>query len=280
MNKQIRVLIVDDEEQFTLNLARILVSRDFDVTTAFSGFKAVDTVRDEDDFDVIILDVKMPGMDGVATLKEIKKLSPDTEVIMLTGHATLDSGIQAIREGAYDYLMKPCDIEDLAEKIREAYGVESIKRHPVLWPRNKVEEIIQFSFKKLAPEDPLVRALDLFGQESGETTAETLFILDSEDRLQGLVSKRDLIDEAQKAHPELSLTWTGLSQHPEWLPRKRLIEIMRPETMTTYPEESLTDAAFRMIKSNIRSIPVVKEGKTVGIVRMRDIFQYIEHEIE
>jgi len=280
LNKKIRVLIVDDEERFALNLARILELRDFDVSTVFNGFQAVDTVRGEDDFDVIVLDVKMPRMDGVSTLKEIKKLSPETEIIMLTGHASLESGIQAIREGAYDYLMKPCDIEDLAEKIREAYGVENIKRHPVLWPRNKVQEIIYSSFKKLGREDTFDRALDLLDQETGEMAAETIFILDSEDRLQGFVSRRSLIDEAAKAHPELSMTWTSLRQHPEWLPRKKLIEIMNPETVTTYPEESLTDVAYRMIKSNIRSVPVVKEGKTVGIVRMRDIFQYIEHEIE
>lgn len=280
MGKKIRVLIVDDEEQFVLNLARILNSRGFEVFTAFDGFQAVEVVEEESDFDVVVLDVKMPGLDGIATLKEIKKLAPDTQVIMLTGNATLETGIQAMRQGAYDYLMKPCDIEDLTEKINEAYGVESIKRHPVLWPKNRVEEIVRPFSKKLKPEHSLAQTVAVFNQETGDMAAETLFVLDSEDRLQGIVTKRDLINEAQKARAEPSLTWAGLSENPDWLPQKELIEVMNSETITTRPEERLTDVAYLMISNNFRSMPVVNKGKVIGILRLRDILQYVDHEIE
>ena len=120
MNEKIRLLIVDDEEQFTLNLASLLTFRGFQVSTALDGFEALKAVEAGKPFDVVVLDVKMPRMDGVTTLTRIKKLDPEIEVIMLTGHATVESAIDGMKLGAFDYLMKPCDMERLMEKVKEA----------------------------------------------------------------------------------------------------------------------------------------------------------------
>ena len=280
MSEKTRVLLVDDEEQFVINMARILKVRGFDVSTAFSGYEAVDAIKYGGGFDVVVLDVKMPGMDGIATLKEIKKWSPDTEVIMLTGHATLSSGTRAMRKGAYDYLMKPCDIADLTEKIKEAQEAESIKRHPVLWPRKTVREITLHSLKKLLPDEPLVKALEMLGRESGEEAVEEVYILDNEDRLQGVVTKRDLLNEAQKIHPEGSLTWSTLLENPHWLPEKAAKRIMRHDPITIQLNGHLTDAANQMIMNKVRCMPVLKAGKAIGIIKLQDVFQYVEHEIE
>lgn len=280
MDEKIRVLLVDDEEQFVINMARILKVRGFDVTTAFSGYDAVDAVKNEVGFDVVILDVKMPGMDGVATLGEIKKWASDTEVIMLTGHATVSSGTQAMRKGAYDYLMKPCDIEDLVEKINEAHEAESIKRHPVMWPRKMVREITLHSLKKLLPEDHLAKALKVMSRQIGEEAVEEIYILDNQDYPRGVIKKRDLLDEAQKANPGLSITWSGLLENPQWLPKKKLGRIMRPDPITIRANGHLTDAAQQMIMNNVRCMPVLRGGKAIGIIKMQDVFQYVEHEIE
>ena len=281
MEKKIRVLLVDDEEQFVINMAKILKVRGFEVSTAFDGYEAVDAIEHEGRFDVVLLDVKMPGLDGIAVLREIKKREPDTEVIMLTGHATLTSGTQAMREGAYDYLMKPCDIEDLTEKLREAYHVESIKRHPVLWVRQTVNEITLGFFKKLHHDDPVINAIKIFDPETRKTVVEEVYIQDHEDRLMGIVTKRDLLNEAQDANPELSLDWTQVMENPELLPPLTLGQVMRADRpVTTSPEESLTETAQRMISNNVRCMPVVEDGKVLGIVRMQDILQYVEHEIE
>ncbi len=280
MDEKIRVLLVDDEEQFVINMARILKVRGFDVSTAFSGFDAVDALKNEVGFDVVILDVKMPGMDGVATLGEIKKWAPDTEVIMLTGHATVSSGTQAMRKGAYDYLMKPCDIEDLVEKINEAHEAESIKRHPVMWPRKMVREITLHSLKKLLPEDPLAKALKVMARQTGEEAVEEIYILDKQDYPRGVITKRDLLNEAQKANPGVSLTWSGLLENPQWLPQKKLSRIMRPDPITIRANGHLTDAAQQMIMNNVRCMPVLRGGKAIGIIKMQDVFQYVEHEIE
>jgi two-component system response regulator HydG len=280
VNEKIRVLLVDDEEQFVYNMSRILKIRGFDVSTATDGHKAMDSIKYGGGYDVVVLDIKMPGMDGLEALKEIKKWAPDTEVIMLTGHASLASGAQAIRRGAYDFLMKPCDIEDLVEKIREAYEAESIKRHPVLWPRRLVREIALHSFSKLKPEDPLTKALEVMSRSVGEEAVEEVYIVDDEDQLHGVVTKRELVNEAQRAHPNVPLNWTRVLESSQWLPDKALKEIMRTRASTIQANAFLTDAANQMIMSNVRSMPVIRAGKVIGVIRLQDVFQHLDHETE
>ncbi len=117
---KIRLLVVDDEEQFVETLAERLTLRDYDVTTSLSGEDGIEKVKGYN-FDVVILDVLMPGVDGIEALREIKKIKPLTEVIMLTGHATVETGIEGMKLGAYDYLIKPCETEELVIKINRAH---------------------------------------------------------------------------------------------------------------------------------------------------------------
>lgn len=112
----VRLLIVDDEEGFRESLAAQLNRSDFEVAFAPDGERAVELVR-ERDFDVILLDVLMPGLDGIGTLERIKRARPYTEVIFLTGHASIDAAVVGLERGAFDYVMKPADVDDLAEKI-------------------------------------------------------------------------------------------------------------------------------------------------------------------
>jgi DNA-binding response OmpR family regulator len=115
-----RILIVDDEKEFLSSLSERLAMRDHDVTTSLSGEDAVEKVKSYN-FDVVILDVAMPGMDGVDTLREIKRIKPLTEVIMLTGNATVETAVEGLKLGALDYVLKPCEIEELVSKIRKGY---------------------------------------------------------------------------------------------------------------------------------------------------------------
>ena len=116
---KIRVLIVDDEEEFVQLLSERLTIRDFDVTTSLSGEDALKKLKGYN-FDLVILDVAMPGMDGVEVLREIKRIKPLTEVIMLTGHATVEAAIEGMKLGALDFLMKPCETEEQVAKINKA----------------------------------------------------------------------------------------------------------------------------------------------------------------
>ena len=115
-----RVLLVDDEEQFVDALSERLAIRDYEITTSVDGEDALEKIKHYN-YDVVILDVAMPGTDGLEILREIKKLKPLTEVIMLTGHGTVETAIEGLKRGAFDFLIKPCDTEALDSKIKKAF---------------------------------------------------------------------------------------------------------------------------------------------------------------
>ncbi|RQD64704.1 MAG: response regulator [Desulfonatronovibrio sp. MSAO_Bac4] len=119
--KKIKMMIVDDEERFLSTLAKRLAEKGVYVETASSGFEALEKIRDKS-MDIVVLDIKMPQMDGIQTLGHIKKIDSDIEVILLTGHANVESAVEGMRLGAHDYLMKPCDLELLIEKVLDAFN--------------------------------------------------------------------------------------------------------------------------------------------------------------
>lgn len=121
---KINVLLVDDEKEFIKALAERLEVRDFNVETAFDGFDALAKIKQQD-FDVVVLDVLMPGKDGIEILRDIKSLRPLVKVIMLTGHATVETAIEGMKAGAYDYLMKPTETNDLVDKITKSYKIKA-----------------------------------------------------------------------------------------------------------------------------------------------------------
>ncbi len=116
-----RVLLVDDEVVFTTNMSKILSRRGFEVRAVNDGESAIEAIEDEE-YDVVVLDLRMPGMDGIAALKVMKRKRPLLEVIILTGHGSVESGIQGMNLGAFDYAMKPIQINELQEKIEEAFA--------------------------------------------------------------------------------------------------------------------------------------------------------------
>lgn len=115
----LKVLLVDDEVVFAENMSALLTTRGYRVTAVHNGQSAISALEEED-FDVVVLDLKMPGMDGIATMKEVKKLEIFTEILVLTGHGSIDTAMEAVKLGAYDYLTKPCEVEELVAKIEEA----------------------------------------------------------------------------------------------------------------------------------------------------------------
>jgi DNA-binding NtrC family response regulator len=124
--QEIQMLLVDDEDDFRITLAKRLRLRKMNITDVASGNEAIETAK-KNHFDVAVIDVKMPGIDGVETLKQIKQIQPLMEIIMLTGHASIESGMEAMKLGAYDYVMKPCDIDELLIKTEDAYQHKLLK---------------------------------------------------------------------------------------------------------------------------------------------------------
>jgi DNA-binding NtrC family response regulator len=130
------VLLVDDEVPFVETMTKRLSKRELMVIAAYSGREALEKLE-KNGVDVVILDVKMPGMDGIETLREIKRAHPLVEVIMLTGHATVETAVEGMRLGAFDYLMKPCEIEELLAKVNEAKEKKSKHEQKILDARMK-----------------------------------------------------------------------------------------------------------------------------------------------
>lgn len=124
--KKATLLLVDDEEVFTTNMSRLLTSRGYQVTTVKNGEEAVAILKKQP-FDVMVLDLKMPVMDGITALQQMKTLGFLTEVLILTGHGSMDTAFQAIEMGAYDYVTKPCEITELVSKIEAAYARKRVK---------------------------------------------------------------------------------------------------------------------------------------------------------
>jgi DNA-binding NtrC family response regulator len=130
------VLLVDDEVPFVETMTKRLSKRQLMVLSAYSGREALEKLE-KNAVDVVILDVKMPGMDGIETLREVKKAHPLVEVIMLTGHATVETAVEGMRLGAFDYLMKPCEIEELLAKVDEAKEKKSKHEQKIIDARMK-----------------------------------------------------------------------------------------------------------------------------------------------
>jgi DNA-binding NtrC family response regulator len=124
------VLLVDDEEKFVISNSKLLSKRGYDILTALDAKEALKTLETHD-VHVAVLDVRMPGMDGMALLKEIKNRFPLVEVVMLTGHATFESAVTGLKIGASDYLMKPCQISELIEKIEQAHEKRKINEEKI-----------------------------------------------------------------------------------------------------------------------------------------------------
>jgi DNA-binding NtrC family response regulator len=114
-----KVLLVDDEKKFLEVMSERLTTRGVTVTTATSAAEALEQIE-ANLFDAVILDLKMPGMDGIEALKRMKAKRPELQIILLTGHATVEKGVEAIKLGAMDFVEKPADLESLGEKIKQA----------------------------------------------------------------------------------------------------------------------------------------------------------------
>jgi DNA-binding NtrC family response regulator len=133
------VLLVDDEVSFVETFGERLELRDFEISKAFSGPEALRVLEENKNVEVVILDVKMPGMDGIETLADIKRKHPLVEVMMLSGHADVESAIEGMKQGAFDYLMKPVDMDQIITKVTEA----------ALKKRQHEEKIIQARIKEI-----------------------------------------------------------------------------------------------------------------------------------
>jgi DNA-binding response OmpR family regulator len=293
MAEKIRVLMVDDEEQFRSTTSKILTRKGYETTMAASGEEAIQALKKSKQ-DVVVLDMKMPGMDGNQTLSELRKIDPDLPVIMLTGHGTLDSAKMSLKRGAFDYLSKPCDIDLLASKINHAYDAakggfkekEEKKAADVMIP---LEEYTSISVDNTVKEaiEALKKSYESF-LSSGKVMEyghRSILVFDRKGRLAGILSILDLIKALRPAYltaPKPSMAdalrystmfWSGLfTTQAKGLVGKKVGDIMSDPPFTIEEEANLMEIAEMMVTEKARRLAVTRKGEVVGVVREQELF--------
>ena len=148
-NNKINLLIVDDEVHFLESISKSLAARDFNVIAVDRGEKAIEAAR-KNPIDVALVDLKMPGIDGEETLKALKAEHKWMEVVILTGHGTIDSAVECTKSGAFSFLQKPCNLEDLLEALKNAYKKKVMNRKKI--EEKKIDELLKISISGSARE--------------------------------------------------------------------------------------------------------------------------------
>jgi len=291
MGGKIRVLMVDDEEQFRSTTSRILTRKGYETTMAGSGEEAIQILKDAPQ-DVVILDIKMPGMDGHQTLAEIKKIRAEVPVIMLTGHGALDSAKASLKEGAFDYLAKPCDIDLLAAKIQDAYtsakrGVKVEKNvGDIMIPLEEYTTIeVGHTIREAIEELKKSYEGSISTGKVMETGHRSILVFDLKGKLAGILSILDLIRAVRPAYlsapkPSMADTlqyspmfWTGLfTTQAKALVDKKVGDIMSDPPITVEAEANLMEVAEMMYTQKARRLAVTLEGRVVGVVREQELF--------
>jgi DNA-binding NtrC family response regulator len=156
-NNKINLLIVDDEVSFLDSIRKSLEARDFNVIAVERGEKAIEAAK-KHPIDVALVDLKMPGINGEETLKALKAEHSWMEVVILTGHGTIDSAVECIRSGAFSYLQKPCDLNELLEALKEAFKKKVMNRKKI--EQKKMDELLKISLSG-SPRDILRRLKEI-----------------------------------------------------------------------------------------------------------------------
>lgn len=294
MTQTIKVLMVDDEVAFRNTTKKILEKRGFSTILAESGEDALEKLNQHPD--VVVLDIKMPGMDGHEALKEIKKQKPDIPVIMLTGHGTMPSAKEALGKGAFDYLAKPCDIDILSRKITEAI-VQSQNKNTVEKDSVKAIMVPIGEYTVVNENKTVCEVIDTlkesFQSKSTSRIMETghrsVLVVDSQEEVVGFLTIKDLMQALMPGYlraPKPSMAdsivyspmfWNGMFEaEMRSLSKRNIREIMSPVPRSISSEANIMETAYMMLKSNVRRLIVEEDNKVIGIVREQDLFFEME----
>jgi DNA-binding response OmpR family regulator len=295
MRDKIRVLMVDDEVQFRETTKKILNKKGFETLLAENGEEAL--ARLGENPDVVILDIKMPGMDGHQVLTEIGKTHPEIPVIMLTGHGALPSAREALEEGAFDYLSKPCDADLLSSKIREAF---QYKQKPEDREEKRVMGVMVplQEYTVIARDKTIADAIKLlresFTSQAStsrimETGHRSILVKDAAENIVGVLAIIDLIELIMPSYlsaPKPStadsihyspLFWKGMfSKAVKEIKTRVIWDVMAPAPLSIDGTASLMEAAYLMRTGKVRRLLVELSGKPAGVIREQDLFFEME----
>jgi len=287
---KIKVLMVDDEERFRTTTAKILAREGFETILAASGEEALDMIGQNPD--VVILDVKMGGLDGHDTLKLIKAKQPDLPVIMLTGHGDVPGAKKAYDTGAFDYLAKPCDVDLLKAKIRDAHEYATktayveklagdimipLERYTQIPISSTVRDAITALEKAMREFTTTERLMD--------TGHRSVLVRDTDDSIAGVLSPLDLINAIRPGYlsaPKPSMAdslqystmfWQGLfTSRAKEIMNRPVSDFMTDSLPIIDANANLMEIANTMVTLPARRMLVKANGITVGVVREQELF--------
>lgn len=295
MAKKIKVMMVDDEPRFRETASTLLRKKGFETTIAESGEEAINIIQ-KTFHDVVVLDVKMGGMDGHMALAEIKRISPETQVIMLTGHGSPDSAVNSRKLEAFDYLVKPCDIDILAVKINEAFTVRNTGADRT---EKKAKDImIEIDNYATVTVNTTIReaVLKLMGSMTEvvssnlirETGHRSLLVFDEQKRFVGILRMKDLIKGVRPFYlspPKSSMAdsvryshvftggWDGLfTILMKALAGKKVGELSLESPPMIDECANLMEVVDLLFKTQRESLIVTSGKKMIGILREQDLF--------
>jgi CheY-like chemotaxis protein len=290
--EKIRVLMVDDEARFRETTSKLLNKKGFEVTMAQSGEEALEIVRKHPQ-DVVILDIKMGGMDGHQALLKIKDIDSEIRVIMLTGHGSANSAEKALKDKAFDYLNKPCDIDILSIKIREAYAE---RYHLKKQKEKKAYDVMTFieNYSSVSMNATIKEAVSILmdsfkpsltGEAFIESGHRSIIVMDNNKEPIGLLTIYDLLKAIRPAYlsapkPSMadsvqysSMFWDGLfTIQSKSIAEKKVHELMSEKPPVIDRNANLMEVADLIFSSGRRRVLVKDGGKVIGIVREQDIF--------
>ncbi|RJP18006.1 MAG: response regulator [Candidatus Abyssobacteria bacterium SURF_5] len=293
-SKPITVLIVDDEDRFRITTTASLKKRGFEVIAASSGDEAVEHVR-QHRVDVVVIDIKMPGMDGHETLRRIKKLTPEVEAIILTGYGSLDSALEGWREGVFAFLTKPSSIDFLAQRIREAFD----KKNGTSIRECRVKDFMEplSAFIRTIHEDQSVAeaveamrrffASTINATKRRETLLRSLLVTDRRNKIVGVIGLFDLLrglqppclrlsddrsSTADSIYLEPSVCLGSFVMMVREMASRKVRDLMPERTPTIAADADLIEAANRLLSLRVQSLLVMDKGEPVGVLRDSDLF--------
>lgn len=280
--KTIRILFVDDEKEFRDAAGQSLRRQGFQVSEAPSGERAVELLP-LDKPDIVILDLKMGGMDGIETLVEIRKVSPDLPVLILTGHGKYEHALAGIQLGVVDFVQKPVDMKVLGERIRELVqggerplrerSIEELMVPEALYMRIALDQTVRDAVLKLQE----AQGREIFPGDS-DRGRRTLLVFGAGGEFHGLIRAEDIVRimvPSFLVESPYSSYFTGMFlAQAKVVGRIPLREVLRaPPTLDV--GAPLMEAAYWLVSRRLSHLPILREGVLVGILRPEDLYQEI-----
>jgi len=295
MTGKIKVMMVDYDSRSRETASKTLRKKGFETTVLGSGEEAINIIR-ANTYDVVLLEVKLEGMDGHMTLGEIKKIAPETQVIILTGHGTLDSAVNCRKLAAFDYLTKPCDMDILTVKINEAWAmgqtgaartekkIKDIMTRIENYSTVTINTTIREAIVKLMGSLNELVSKNLI-REAGH---RSLLVFDEQNNFMGILSMKDLIKGIRPFYlslPKSSRTeslrfshlfsgaWKGLfTVQLKALADKKVGELVLEFPPMIDENANLMEVADLLFKTRETRLIVTSSKKVIGILREQDLF--------